>query len=86
MYLKQRMRTYEQIMADLTKYSKLLQTTLSNDEWHEHLKIYNIIMDELNEYYKVYATCGNKKPCNCSFCKELKQRFPLSTAATFEAV
>ena len=81
------MRTYEQIMTDLTKYSKLLQTTLSNYEWNEHLIIYNKRMDELNEYYKVYATCGNKKPCDCSICKELKQRFPLSTAATsFETV
>lgn len=81
------MRTYEQIMTDLTKYSKLLQTTISNDEWEAYLKIYNKILDELNEYYKVYAICGSKKPCDCSICKELKQRFPLSTAtATFETV
>jgi hypothetical protein len=81
------MRTHEQIMTDLTKYSKLLQSTLSNDEWHAHLKIYNQILRELDDYYKVYATCGNKKPCKCSICADLKERFPLSTAAaTFEAV
>lgn len=66
------MRTREQIMADLTTYSKLLQGTISNDVWKEHLKIYNQILDELNDYYKVYAQCGNKKPCKCELCEEMK--------------
>ena len=68
------MRTREQIMADLTEYSKLLQSTVSNDVWKEHLKIYNQILDELNDYYKVYAECGNKKPCNCELCDEIKNK------------
>ena len=81
------MRTHEQIMKDLTEYSKLLQSSVSNDVWKEHLKIYNQILLELDDYYKVYATCGNKKPCKCSICADLKERFPLSTAATtFEAI
>ena len=81
------MRTREQIMTDLTEYSKLLQSSVSNDVWKEHLKIYNQILRELDDYYKVYATCGNKKPCKCSICTDLKERFPLSTASTtFEAV
>ena len=76
------MRTHEQIMTDLTKYSKLLQSTLSNDEWHAHLKIYNQILDELNDYYKVYAGCGNKKPCNCESCKDNKYSNSLLTTTT----
>lgn len=81
-YFKQKMRTREQIMIDLTKYSKLLQGTVSNVEWQAHLKIYNQILDELNDYYKVYATCGNKKPCKCQWCEEIKNHFPSSTSTT----
>lgn len=80
--LKQRMRTFEQIMTDLREYSKLLQSTVSNDVWKEHLKIYNQILDELNDYYKVYAQCGNKKPCNCKSCVDRKDLFSLSTTTT----
>lgn len=74
------MRTHKEITDDLTKYSKLFQGTVSNVEWQAHLKIYNQIMDELNDYYKIYAICGNKKPCTCSECEDLKKRFPSSTS------
>jgi len=76
------MRTREQIMKDLSEYSKLLQSSVSNDVWKEHLKIYNQILDELNDYYKVYAECGNKKPCNCESCEHNKYANSLLTTTT----
>jgi hypothetical protein len=74
------MRTHKEITDDLTKYSKLIQISVLNEEWNKYLKIYNSIIDELNDYYKIYAICGNKKPCTCSECEDLKKRFPSSTS------
>ena len=58
------MRTYSEIFQDLRKYSKEL-TNCKPEDYQIVLEQYNIILKELDAYYKIYCSNCDKKHCDC---------------------
>ena len=58
------MRTEHEILKDLRKYSKEL-TNCKPEDYQIVLEQYNIIIKELDAYYKIYCSNCDKEHSDC---------------------
>jgi hypothetical protein len=78
------MRTEHEILKDLRKYSQEL-TNCKKEDYQIVLVQYNIIIKELDDYYKIYCSNCDKENSDCGGkCGKYKLMHDSPSQSTFE--